>query len=245
MRFTLAFGFLGLILAGLAVRLAGHASAGWWWLVGAETYLAICFLAIAAVYGLRTAGISVEGKCVRSTPLVLSRVILLPYVAFGALALYIGRWFDSEGLLNPVAQGLYIGRLPFPADQAQVRDAGVQAVLNLCWEFRRHSGIDREPGLETAQVSILDGAAPTDEQFQTAVRIVAEWRAAGRCVLIHCAQGHGRTATITAAVLVRLGLAPGVEEALSEVRAARHFAYPSREQKAALIRYLGSRNHDA
>lgn len=240
-----AFFLLGLIFAGLAVRLAGHASAGWWLLVGAETYLAICFLAIAVLYGLRTAGISVDGRCVRSTPLVLLRVILLPYLALGAFTLYVGRWFDSEGLLNPVAQGIYIGRLPFPAERGQLRDAGVQSVLNLCWEFRRDLGIDREPGLEIAQVSILDGAAPTDEQFQTAVQIVAEWRAAGRCVLIHCAQGHGRTATITAAVMVQLGLAPGVEEALSEVRAARPFAYPSREQKAALIRYLRSRNHDA
>ena len=165
----------------------GSASAGWWWLVGAETYVAICFLAIATIYGLRTAGVSVDGMGVRSAPSVLLRVILLPYLALGALTLFLGRWFDSEGLLNLVAPGLYIGRLPFCAERARLRDAGIQAVLNLCWEFPRQSEIDQEPGLETAQVSILDGAAPTDEQFLTAVQIVAGWRTAGRCVLIHCA----------------------------------------------------------
>jgi protein-tyrosine phosphatase len=59
-------------------------------------------------------------------------------------------------------------------------------------------------------------------------------------VLIHCAQGHGRTATIAAAVLARLELAADAEEALSRIRAVRPFAIPSREQKAALIRYLAS-----
>ena len=245
MRFTLAFGFLGLILAGLAVRLARHASAGWWWLVGAETYLAICFLAIAAVYGLRKAGISVEDVRVPSAASLVLRVTLLPYLALGALTLYVGRWFDSDGLLNLVSPVLYIGRLPFPAERPGLRDAGVQAVLNLCWEFPRLSGTDADLGLETAHVPILDGAPPTDRQFQAAVQTVARWHAAGRCVLIHCAQGHGRTATITAAVLVELALVADVEQALSRVRATRPSAYPSGEQKEALIQYLRSRNHGA
>ena len=94
-------------------------------------------------------------------------------------------------------------------------------------------------------MSILDGSAPTDAQFRAAVTTVAKWRAADRCVFIHCAQGHGRTATITAAILVELELAVDFEQALSRVRAARPFAYPSGEQKAALIRYLSSGNHDA
>ena len=245
MRFTVAFGLLGLILAGLAARLARHASAGWWLLVVGESYLAICFLALATIYGLRTAGIIVDDIRVRSAPLALLRVILLPYLAVGALTLYVGRWFDSEGLLNPVAPGLYIGRLPFPSERSRLRDAGVHAVLNLCWEFPGFSGADAEPGLETAHLPILDGAAPTDSQFLAAVQMVGRWNAAGQCVLIHCAQGHGRSATITGAVLVQLGLAADVDQALLMVRAARPFASPTAEQKKALIRYLGSRNHDA
>ena len=118
MRFTVAFGVLGLILAALAVRLAWNVSAGRWWFVGAEMYLAVCFLTIATVYGLRTAGVNVDEMRVRPVTLGMLRLILLPYLAIGALSLYVGRWFDSEGLLNPVAPGLYIGRLPFPAERA-------------------------------------------------------------------------------------------------------------------------------
>jgi protein-tyrosine phosphatase len=93
-------------------------------------------------------------------------------------------------------------------------------------------------------VPILDAGAPTESQFQTAVEVVTQWRATGRSVLIHCAQGHGRTATIAAAVLVRLQLAADAGEALSRVRAVRPFAIPSREQKAALMKYLASARLD-
>jgi hypothetical protein len=152
--------------------------------------------------------------------------------------LYVSRWFDREGLLNPVAPGFYIGRLPFPFELAGLRAAGIGAVLNLCWEFPRLSGTDREPGIQTAHVPILDGAPPSEGQFREAVAWVVRWRAEGRCVLIHCAQGHGRTATIAAAALCRLGLAPDIEEALAMVARARPHAAPARDQREALSRYL-------
>jgi protein-tyrosine phosphatase len=98
-----------------------------------------------------------------------------------------------------------------------------------------------EPGIETAHVPILDGSPPSDYQFREAAHWVERWRAEGQCVLVHCAQAHGTTATDTAAMLLRLRLAPDVEEALSMVKAARPLAKPSRQQKAALIRYASER----
>lgn len=241
-RFTLAFGLSGAVLAILATRLAGQATGLAWLLVGIEAYLALCLFSLAAAYGLREAGVSVEECLLRPGWSIVFRALLLPYLVLGAITLFLARWFDREGLLNPVVPGLSIGRLPFPFERPRLREAGIEAVLNLCWEFPRLSGIDREPGIATAHVPILDGAPPSDAQFQKAVEHVSRWRAEGRCVLIHCAQGHGRTATITAAVLLRLGLASDVEEALAMVRAARPFARPSLPQKRALSRYTsGSR----
>jgi hypothetical protein len=91
----------------------------------------------------------------------------------------------------------------------------------------------RPPGMECFGWMVV-------AQFQAAVTTVAKWRAADRCVFIHCAQGHGRTATITAAGLVELALAPDVDQALARIRAARRFASPSGHQKAALVRYLSN-----
>jgi hypothetical protein len=237
MRFALAFGLSGGVLALLAARLAAEATGLWWLLVCGEAHGALCFLSLAAMYALRAAGVAVEVVLLRPVWSLVIRVTVLPYLVLGAVALYISRWFDREGLLNRVAPDLYVGRLPFPFERGALRAAGIEAVLNLCWEFPRLSGADRETAIETAHLPILDGSAPSDAQFRAAVQRVARWRGAGRCVLIHCAQGHGRTATITAAALLGLGLASDVEEALAMVRAVRPRARPSRIQKAALIRY--------
>jgi diacylglycerol kinase (ATP) len=142
--------------------------------------------------------------------------------------------------MNLVAPGFYIARFPFPSESGTLRDGGVDAINNLCWEFPRDVAAERITGAEIAYVPILDGTAPTPEQFDDAVRAAAQWRAAGRCVLIHCAQGRGRSATIAAAVLVRLNYAADVEQALSMIRAARPLARPSRQQKRALMAYLSS-----
>lgn len=224
MRFALAFGLLG----GALLALAAWSTDPWSLLALAETYLAVCFLSLAMIYGLREGGVGVEDPSLRPAWSFVVRVVLLPYLILGAAALYAARWFDKEGLLNPVAPGLFIGRLPFPFELSKLRTAGIGAVLNLCWEFPQLSGIDGEPGIKTARAPILDGSPPTDRQFQEAIQTVERWRAEGRRVLVHCAQGHGRTATITAAILIRLGLASDVDEALSMIAAARPLAKPSR-----------------
>jgi hypothetical protein len=60
MRFVLAFGLCGIVLATLAVQLARQATDIWWILVAVEVYLAACLLSLAAAYGLREAGINVS-----------------------------------------------------------------------------------------------------------------------------------------------------------------------------------------
>lgn len=240
MRFPFIFGLLGAILTALAAHQARQATGVGWLVVAVEAEAAICLFALSALYGLRSAGICVEDVSRRPGWATAIRVIILPNLLLGRFSLHVGRWFDREGLLNPLAPGLFIGRFPFPSERDGLRAAGIDAVLNLCWEFPGLSGSRRGPRFETGRVPILDGAAPSDRQFDDAVRWVAARRDEGRCVLIHCAQGHGRTSTVAAAVLVRLGLAPDAGQALATIRAARPFARPSRGQEAALIRYLSA-----
>ena len=222
----------------MAQRLAHEASGAWWLLFALETYLAVCLLTLAVLYGLRHVGWAVEDVSLRSRWSPLVRAILLPYLALAGLVLSLARQIDREDSWNPVAAGLYIGRLPSPRERAGLVDAGVGAVLNLCWEFPRPSGMGCESDLETAYLPLLDGSPPSDRQLREAVDRVVRWRSEGRTVLIYCAQGHGRSATIAAAVLCRLGLASGVQDAVSMIRAARPRARPSGPQRSALSRFL-------
>jgi hypothetical protein len=238
MRLAVAFAILGAILIGLAVRLAIHSMGAGWLLVAFVAYLATCLLTLALVYGLRSAGIPVEDRLRRPRWAPVCRVLLLPYHALAGPVLYLSSRVSREAMLDPVAPRLYIGRLPFPSERGRLSDVGIGAVLNLCWEFPQGAGIEEAAGLVTAYVPILDGSPPTDGQFREAVDWVAARHEEGRAVLIHCAQGHGRSGTITAAALCRLGLAADGAEALARVLAARPGARPSREQREALARFL-------
>jgi hypothetical protein len=238
MRFAIVFGLLGLILVVSILRQVRDAAGAWWLLVAYEAYLAVCILALAVTYGLRHAGLPVEGLFAHPVWSPTHRAILLPYAVLAGLTLYLSRWFDREDLMNPVGPGLFVGRLPFPSEHPRLADAGITAVLSLCWEFPLLPAPSKTSGLEVACVPILDGCPPSNRQFREAMERVALWRAEGRTVLIHCAQGHGRSATIAAAVLCRLGVSPDVEGALTLIRTSRPRARPSRSQREALEGFL-------
>jgi protein-tyrosine phosphatase len=60
-------------------------------------------------------------------------------------------------------------------------------------------------------------------------------------VLIHCAHGHGRSATLLAAVLIADGAAEGVAEAEAAMRAVRPRVKLNRRQQASLVTWLEAR----
>jgi diacylglycerol kinase (ATP) len=150
------------------------------------------------------------------------------------------RRFDSMELLHPVGPRLYVGRLPSPSEHAKLTALGVTSVLNLCAEFPRRSRRFETSKLETAYLPVLDGTAPSDRQFRQAVEWIAARHGEGRSVLVHCAQGRGRSVTVAAAALCRLGLAADPDDALARILSVRTKAKPSRKQRQALARFWNS-----
>ena len=67
-------------------------------------------------------------------------------------------------------------------------------------------------------VPMLDGAVPLEAEFHRAVRAAVE---SPGVVYLHCAQGHGRTGLVAAAVMVARGHSSSAEEALGALRAAQ------------------------
>src|SRR5262249_61733342 len=64
----------------------------------------------------------------------------------------------------------------------------------------------------------LDMSAPDEKVFQHLVSRVVGWQGT---VYVHCAAGHGRSATVAAAVLIARCLAGSVEEAEHLMRKVR------------------------
>lgn len=61
-------------------------------------------------------------------------------------------------------------------------------------------------------------AAPNTEQIQQGIDWAKEQLAAGQSVYVHCAHGHGRSATVLAALLIATGQASTAEEAVEIMR---------------------------
>jgi len=121
------------------------------------------------------------------------------------------RAFSKEPVANEVAPGIWVGRRP----RARELPPGIAIVVDLCAEM----GVQRDVrlGREYLTIPTLDARAPTPAQIASAVDRVL---AAKGPAFIHCAFGHGRSATVAAAVLVRRGdnTLEGVEARMKAIR---------------------------
>lgn len=75
---------------------------------------------------------------------------------------------------------------------------------------------------------------PTIEQLDLAVDWARSQSHLGRPILVHCAHGHGRSATVLGAILLAEGLAASVEEAEGLMRAVRPRVGFNSRQRAGL-----------
>ena len=106
------------------------------------------------------------------------------------------------------------------------------AVIDLTCELPRRGPPDRYLALPT-----WDATAPSADALDRGVAFALAERRAGRPVLVHCAAGHGRSATLLAAALVAAGLHRDWREALAHLRRVRPGVRLSPSQKRALDRW--------
>ena len=137
-------------------------------------------------------------------------VLLAPYLA-GALV-NAWAWTRARSPFDPVADDVWLGRMPSPAE---LERGGFDGVVDLTCEM----AID--PGRHVyANIPVLDLTLPDRATLGAAVEAIERLRPRGR-VLVCCALGVSRSAVAVAAWLVATGRAADAEAALVRVRAAR------------------------
>lgn len=233
MRYAVVFSILATSLGLAATATAGGGMRA---VAVVEAGTSVTMVALAVAFAAKGLGMPVEEIVRHPRWSIAARFLLLPYQALAMLTLSLGRRTGGEASMDRVGPGLFIGRLPSRSERSRLAGAGIDAVLDLCAEFPHRGG----PGLVSAYVPILDGSPPSTRQFLAAMAWIDAMRAEGKTVLIHCAQGHGRSATVAAVALCRLGLAPEVDRAIDLIRSARPGARPSRAQRRAAARFLAS-----
>lgn len=159
-------------------------------------------------------------------------VVMLPFLLFARTAWHLQRLLSKELAWNEVVPGLFIARRLLPGELPE----GVKLVVDLTAEFNEPRAI-REAGDYLCR-PILDATAPIAVELQEIVSRIAEH--AGPA-LVHCANGHGRSALVVAATLIQKGLAKDAADAIRQVKAARPAVRLNHDQKRALEEFSKSK----
>ncbi|NQC88454.1 dual specificity protein phosphatase family protein, partial [Pseudomonas aeruginosa] len=158
-----------------------------------------------------------------------ARWLLAPYL----LAARINAWLWTRRRPQPdeVLPGLWLGRLP---SSAELADGRFRALLDATAE------LSCEPqGLAYRSLPLLDLVAPDVEDCRRAAVLIDELLAQGP-LLVACALGYSRSATLVAAWLLLSGRAADVESAVAVLRRARPQVLLGEAQRRTLAALSGS-----
>jgi protein-tyrosine phosphatase len=197
-RLALRYGLGSAICAALAVNLGG----AWLWLLWPCASLALVALNYAA-FG--TAGFQkqVDGSLSQAASWLLA-----PYL--------IGAWLNSRLWTrrhpqpDQVVDGVWLGRVPIASEAAPFA-----AVLDVSAELPV-----RLPATTYRNLPLLDLVAPDARACRQGAELIEQLRQHGP-VLVCCALGYSRSATLVAAWLLHSGRASDIEQAIQMIRAAR------------------------
>ncbi|GAB5369760.1 hypothetical protein AAMO2058_001433400 [Amorphochlora amoebiformis] len=162
-----------------------------------------------------------------------SYIAFAPFHLLYQLRLHTRRALMSEPLASSDFRGVWhIGG--WPSDGKRLPPM-VQSVIDCTCELPREFTVGRKSMVkEYLCVPLWDAMGPTINQLDHAARWAVSQRSLNRSVLIHCAHGHGRSATVLCAALVASGEARSCLGALRTIKQYRPRARLNSAQSAAL-----------
>jgi hypothetical protein len=219
MTHPLTLGALGAALLALGLARGGPFLLAAW--------LGLDFLVLADAYarnGIGIFGKGPDGRLAALPTLVFLPVHLLAQATWGLLRL--GR----EPACDRITDDLYVGRRLLPPELTVAFDRYV----DLTAEFSEPASIRASAAYRS--FPILDGGVPPPGALPRLLAGLGPGR-----IYLHCAQGHGRTGLVAAALLLARGEAGSVEEALGRLRSVRPGIRLNRRQEAFLRDHAGDR----
>ncbi len=137
--------------------------------------------------------------------------------------------------LTWITEQLAAGHAPMSyADLDQIREQGIECIVNLCGEYCDLHTIEGCSGFQVYYLPVDDECAPEMPALEKALEWVEQQQVLGRKVLVHCRFGIGRTGTFILAFLLRQGISLKNGEKL--LRKSKVAAFPSRHCQWKLLK---------
>lgn len=217
--FTYLFLIVGICLVGFGLKFG---MAGW-----LPIWFGLSFLMVSTAYlGL---GAKVFGKTVEGKIALWSLFLLLPYRLINLAFWQIQRLIIKEICCHEIAPGIWLGRRAF----AHELPSDISLIVDLTAEFIEPRGVTT--GKTYICLPTLDAFIPSDEEFIQLINKVSAWEGN---IYLHCALGHGRAATVAAAILIAKEVAKDVEEAEQILKQLRSGVSLSPRQRLLLRRFM-------
>jgi len=108
------------------------------------------------------------------------------------------RWFDR------ITPQIWLGGAPtYARDYQFLLDNGITAVLDMRAEREGDRAFYANHDIAYKRLAVLDATVPGDDYLSEGADWIDAQIDSGRTVLVHCAKGRGRSATLVAAYLMR------------------------------------------
>ncbi|MFO7662782.1 MAG: dual specificity protein phosphatase [Chloroflexota bacterium] len=108
------------------------------------------------------------------------------------------RWFDK------ITPQLWLGGAPtYERDYQFLLDNDITAVLDMRAEREGNLAFYKAHDIAYHRLKVLDALVPSPQYLSEGADWIDEQINQGRTVLVHCAKGRGRSATVVAAYLMR------------------------------------------
>ena len=121
-----------------------------------------------------------------------------------------------------------------PEDLEELRAFGIGAIVSMTETPIDQIAVE-EQGMRYSHIPVIDFTAPSVSQMLDALADIDEAHAEGRAVLVHCAAGQGRSATILCAWLIRQGST--ADDAVAHLRTVCDRAVENDAQLACLASF--------